>query len=91
MLGGDLLVEGDAEAWARGEVGVARFDGGAQAVEKVKHVDYVERVSASENLRDMLSGGTPAAPEKPLGRTSEATPAPATTAAAAATVAASAQ
>jgi spore germination cell wall hydrolase CwlJ-like protein len=43
-----------------------------QAVEKVKHVDYVERVAASNNLRDMLSGNPVASDDKPLGR---ATPA----------------
>jgi spore germination cell wall hydrolase CwlJ-like protein len=50
------------------------------AVEKVKHVDYIERVSASENLRDMLGGAAPAGTEKPLGRISEAAPGPATAA-----------
>ena len=38
------------------------------AVEKVKHVDYVERVAASDNLRDMLAGAPAAANDKPLGR-----------------------
>jgi spore germination cell wall hydrolase CwlJ-like protein len=38
-----------------------------EAVEKVKHVDYVERVSASNNLRDMLGGAAPAANEQAFG------------------------
>jgi spore germination cell wall hydrolase CwlJ-like protein len=49
-----------------------------QAVEKVKHVDYVERVAASDNLRDMLSGAPAASKDAPLGR---AVPAGAATAA----------
>jgi spore germination cell wall hydrolase CwlJ-like protein len=39
-----------------------------EAVEKVKHVDYVERVAASDNLRFALDGGTPVN-ERPLGQT----------------------
>lgn len=41
------------------------------AVEKVKHVDYVERVAASDNLRFALDGGAPA-DEHPLGSRQEA-------------------
>ena len=41
-----------------------------EAVEKVKHVDYVQRVAASDNLKFALDGGTPAA-ERPFGRTTE--------------------
>ena len=45
-----------------------------EAVEAVKHVDYVERVAASDNLRWTL-GNVPAADEKPLGSPAQ-TPAP---------------
>ena len=38
-----------------------------EAVEKVQHVDYVERVSASANLRDMLGGAAPATSEQAFG------------------------
>jgi hypothetical protein len=38
-----------------------------EAVEKVRHVDYVERVAASDNLRWALSGGAPTVEDKPLG------------------------
>jgi len=48
-----------------------------QAVEEVKHVDYVERVAASSNLRDMLAGAPAAAEEKPLGKASNPATAPA--------------
>jgi spore germination cell wall hydrolase CwlJ-like protein len=54
------------------------------AVEKVKHVDYVERVAASDNLRDMLAGAPAAVEDKPLGRAAAAAPAPAPTQVAAA-------
>jgi spore germination cell wall hydrolase CwlJ-like protein len=37
------------------------------AVEKAEHKPYVERVSASDNLRWTLGDGAPAAAEKPLG------------------------
>jgi hypothetical protein len=46
-----------------------------KAADEVKHVDYVERVAASDNLRWQLSAGAPSN-EKPLG-TAPATPAPA--------------
>ena len=39
-----------------------------EAVEAVKHVDYVERVAASDNLRWTLGAGAPASDEKPLGK-----------------------
>jgi hypothetical protein len=42
-----------------------------EAVEAVKHVDYVERVAASDNLRWTLGGGAPAADEKPFGAPAE--------------------
>jgi hypothetical protein len=42
-----------------------------EAVEKVKHVDYVERVAASDNLRGMLGGAAPATSEQALGRAAE--------------------
>ena len=45
-----------------------------EAVEAVKHVEYVERVAASDNLRWTLGAGAPASDEKPLGK---AQPAPA--------------
>jgi len=41
-----------------------------EAVEKVKHVDYVQRVAASDNLKFALDGGSPAA-ERPFGRATE--------------------
>jgi spore germination cell wall hydrolase CwlJ-like protein len=41
-----------------------------EAVEKIKHVDYVQRVAASDNLKFALDGGTPS-DERPFGRTSE--------------------
>ena len=43
-----------------------------EAVEKTKHVDYVERVAASDNLREML-GTTAPAQEQALGRSSGGT------------------
>ncbi len=43
-----------------------------KAVQEAPHEEYVERVAASDNLRWTLSGGAPAADQKPLG----ATPAP---------------
>ncbi|MCL6740015.1 cell wall hydrolase [Sphingomonas sp. RB56-2] len=43
-----------------------------EAVEKVKHVDYVQRVAASDNLKFALDGGTHAA-ERPFGRSTEGT------------------
>ena len=47
------------------------------AVEAIELVPYVERVSASENLRNALNGGAPEASKvKPLGRVSEADKAP---------------
>jgi hypothetical protein len=52
-----------------------------QAVEAVKHVDYVERVAASDNLRWTLSGATTANDEQPFGAAKSA-PAPAPIAAA---------
>jgi len=42
-----------------------------EAVEKVKVTPYVERVTASDNLRFALQGGTSGEPEPPLGRSSE--------------------
>ena len=42
-----------------------------EAVEKVQHVDYVERVAASDNLRGMLGGASAAPDEKPFGRSIE--------------------
>jgi spore germination cell wall hydrolase CwlJ-like protein len=48
-----------------------------KAADEAKHVDYVERVAASDNLRWTLSAGAPqGGDEKPLGAPSEA-PAPA--------------
>jgi len=41
-----------------------------EAVEKVRHVDYVQRVGASDNLKFALDGGTPA-DERPFGRATE--------------------
>ena len=41
-----------------------------EAVEKVKHVDYVQRVAASDNLKFALDGGS-SAPERPFGRATE--------------------
>jgi len=46
-----------------------------KATEEVKHVAYVEKVQASDNLRWTLSGGAPASDEKPLGRASSEAPA----------------
>ena len=48
-----------------------------KAVQEAPHEEYVERVAASDNLRWTLSGGAPAADQRPLG----ATPAPQTPAA----------
>ena len=45
-----------------------------KAADEAKHVDYVERVAASDNLRWSLSAGAPQSAEKPLGA---AAPAPA--------------
>jgi spore germination cell wall hydrolase CwlJ-like protein len=41
-----------------------------EAVEKVKHVDYVQRVAASDNLKFALDGGAPA-DDRPFGRATE--------------------
>jgi hypothetical protein len=57
-----------------------------KAADEAKHVAYVERVAASDNLRWTLGGGAPEAEEKPLGRASEP-PAAAVTTAGAATAA----
>ena len=51
-----------------------------EAVEAVKHVDYVERVAASDNLRWTLSGAPTANDEQPFGAAKPA-PAPAPVAA----------
>ena len=58
----------------RGEKQVAiRFNLAArEAVEKAVHKDYVESVAASDNLRWSLSGGAPAADQKPLGKSAAA-------------------
>ncbi|MDQ3483559.1 MAG: cell wall hydrolase [Pseudomonadota bacterium] len=54
-----------------------KLDEARKAVEEAPRIAYVEKVQASDNLRWTLSGGAPAADQKPLGRTSaEATPAP---------------
>jgi spore germination cell wall hydrolase CwlJ-like protein len=58
----------DAAAKKDGRVAI-RFNLAArEAVEKVQRVPYVEKVSASDNLRWTLSGGVVKADEKPLGR-----------------------
>ena len=41
------------------------------AVEKVKVTPYVERTSASDNLRFALNGGSPGEAQRPFGRSSE--------------------
>jgi len=51
-----------------------------EAVEKVKHVDYVERVAASDNLRDMLGGASPASNQQAFGEPAAPGAAPVTTA-----------
>jgi spore germination cell wall hydrolase CwlJ-like protein len=51
-----------------------------EAVEKVKHVDYVERVAASDNLRDMLGGASPASNQQAFGQPAAPGAAPVTTA-----------
>jgi hypothetical protein len=48
-----------------------------KAADEAKHVDYVERVAASDNLRWTLAGGAPAAADKPFGRAAEPATAPA--------------
>ncbi|HMI40862.1 MAG TPA: cell wall hydrolase [Sphingomicrobium sp.] len=47
-----------------------------EAVEKMKVTPYVERVTASNNLRFALQGGTSGEPERPFGRSPEATTQP---------------
>ena len=42
-----------------------------EAVEKVKVTPYVERVTASDNLRFALQGGSSGEPERPFGRSPE--------------------
>ena len=42
-----------------------------EAAEKATHVEYVERVAASDNLRGMLGVSTPAVEDKPFGRSAE--------------------
>ena len=48
-----------------------------KAADEAKHVDYVERVAASDTLRGMLDGTGPAAADRPLGRAADATAPPA--------------
>lgn len=48
-----------------------------KAAAEAPHEEYVEKVAASDNLRWSLSGGEPAANEKPLGRSPAPAPAPA--------------
>ena len=48
-----------------------------KAADEVKHVAYVERVTASDNLRWQLSGGAPSSDEKPFGAAATPAPAPA--------------
>ena len=59
-----------------------------KAADEAKHIDYVERVAASDNLRWTLGAGTPAVEEKPLGRTAEPAAAAVATAGAATTASA---
>ncbi|MEO6113737.1 MAG: cell wall hydrolase [Sphingomicrobium sp.] len=71
------LVAGGADIVQAGGRVRIRFSPEARAaVEKVKVTPYVERVSASDNLRWTLASGEPAATEKSLGKAAE-TPAPA--------------
>jgi spore germination cell wall hydrolase CwlJ-like protein len=46
-----------------------------KAVQETPHVEYVEKVQASDNLRWTLSGGAPAADQKPLGKATAPAPA----------------
>ena len=48
-----------------------------KAADEAKHVDYVERVAASDNLRWTLSGSAVASADQPLGARPQATAAPA--------------
>jgi spore germination cell wall hydrolase CwlJ-like protein len=48
-----------------------------KAVEQAPHEEYVEKVAASDNLRWALSGGSPAADQKPLGSSAASPAAPA--------------
>jgi len=63
----------------RGDQRVAvRFNLTARkASDEVAHEDYVKKFEASDNLKWTLSSETTSADEKPLGKTSQATPAPA--------------
>ena len=62
----------------RGDKRVAvRFNLTARkASDDVAHEDYVKKFEASDNLKWSLSGATTSADEKPLGKTSAASPAP---------------
>ena len=47
-----------------------------KAADEAKHVDYVERVAASDNLRWAIGAGTPASDDKPFGKVGEPASAP---------------
>ena len=47
-----------------------------KAADEAKHVDYVERVAASDNLRWAIGAGAPASEDKPFGTVAEPVSAP---------------